>query len=605
MDTSFETDLPVLEPTEPIGEPGLAFDSLPDELLSHIVSLLNLETRTKLCQVCHRFHKILTSASSSLVSVAVLNLFQDVVWKNNVNHTAGSTKIKCTSLPSISILASVLQHISIVSSAKLWFRDAAFVEEILRIVSRDRILHMKCLDVYPYSTSVPLELIHEALPDLNAMTLRPHGEGFFWDGLGLPEFPAFTILDTLVLDSVNLGPDAVLPPSITQLEWSNRKVERFEDFLPKLAGLPNLQYLLLGHVDFARTDVLRDFFNVCAPLDSLNFLVFKFVKFPSESLTWLQLDFGDQPPLPVCKVLKIDLCYGDLNLTLKNFIAFSDQLKIVSLNYLYEDFTMPVFNEILPTLQNKKISVQFGLLQKNSGKLIRCPISELEMSCTLRPPILALKDVLWKLDMSFLEDAELLKLLLSCGAYWQLIEMKFVSCPAVDDEFLETAAKNCPRLRKVSISRCDKVTAAGINAFLVNWDARKSRCLNVMWRSKDHPAAYYLHLLKNTEVLTDKFRSRFITKTFPNDALGERIIVWDKKERHDDVGAILPAKTMVIQDYTDSDSHAILGFSVPVLSAVGTGSVNASDTAREGQTTVGNGTEEAVIGVLETELFDL
>ena len=58
----------------------------------------------------------------------------------------------------------------------------------------------------------------------------------------------------------------------------------------------------------------------------------------------------------------------------------------------------------------------------------------------LYPP-LCLRSVLWKIDMSFLDDSNLLMTLLSAGLYAHLNEMKFVQSPAVTDQFLLTVAK--------------------------------------------------------------------------------------------------------------------------------------------------------------------
>ncbi len=77
--------------------------------------------------------------------------------------------------------------------------DCVFAEVIQECGVR-----FKCLDVYPYGRTVPLNIIRKHLPKLSAMTMRPHGSEFFWTGLQLDEFPLFDHLDTLLLDSINL-----------------------------------------------------------------------------------------------------------------------------------------------------------------------------------------------------------------------------------------------------------------------------------------------------------------------------------------------------------------------------------------------------------------
>lgn len=66
-------------------------------------------------------------------------------------------------------------------------------------------MRLKCLDIYPYAKAAPLSLVQHYLPELTAMTMRPHATEFFWAGLDVPHFPDFKKLDTLLLDSINLG----------------------------------------------------------------------------------------------------------------------------------------------------------------------------------------------------------------------------------------------------------------------------------------------------------------------------------------------------------------------------------------------------------------
>jgi hypothetical protein len=66
-------------------------------------------------------------------------------------------------------------------------------------------IRLKCLDIYPYGSYVPTDLLPEYLPHLGAIILRPHGSEHFYDGLLLEKFieqVSLPMLDTLILDSV-------------------------------------------------------------------------------------------------------------------------------------------------------------------------------------------------------------------------------------------------------------------------------------------------------------------------------------------------------------------------------------------------------------------
>lgn len=69
----------------------------------------------------------------------------------------------------------------------------------------------------------------------------------FWEALFLP------------LKDDYSGPDATLPPSLTTLEWTNRRESRFVEFAPKLMTLHRLEYVLLGHVDLAEPAAMKMF----------------------------------------------------------------------------------------------------------------------------------------------------------------------------------------------------------------------------------------------------------------------------------------------------------------------------------------------------------
>lgn len=64
---------------------------------------------------------------------------------------------------------------------------------------------MKCVDVYPYAKVHVLPYLHQRVPHLSALNMRPHSNQFHASGLELPSFPDFSKLTTLILDNYGLG----------------------------------------------------------------------------------------------------------------------------------------------------------------------------------------------------------------------------------------------------------------------------------------------------------------------------------------------------------------------------------------------------------------
>lgn len=54
-----------------------------------------------------------------------------------------------------------------------------------------------------------------------------------------------------------IADEVELPETLTTLEWQNRNVAEFRRFMPKLARLRRLQFLLLAHADFVDEDFQR------------------------------------------------------------------------------------------------------------------------------------------------------------------------------------------------------------------------------------------------------------------------------------------------------------------------------------------------------------
>ncbi|VDM46418.1 unnamed protein product [Toxocara canis] len=181
--------------------------------------------------------------------------------------------MKCYHIDNADMLLTILQHCHSVSSVKIWFWSSSFAGEVLKMLKQMNI-KMRCLDLYPYRAEEALDEAFAAFPDLTGMTMRPHGQDYFWSGLDLTSFPRFGKMDTLMLDGFNIHPDVFLPESLTTLEWLNRS-GHFLVVMPKLKSLVNLEYLMLGHAEFSNSEEFDAFLTTISSenLPRLQYLV--------------------------------------------------------------------------------------------------------------------------------------------------------------------------------------------------------------------------------------------------------------------------------------------------------------------------------------------
>ncbi|VDN38187.1 unnamed protein product [Gongylonema pulchrum] len=118
--------------------------------------------------------------------VTVLNIFQNKIYKEKIscNKNIG---LKCYHIEEADYLLVALKHCRSISSVKIWFTDSHFAGE-----------------------EKALEQAFSSFPDLTGMTMRPHGQEFFWSGLDMYTFPKFTKMDTLMLDGFNISKFCVI-----------------------------------------------------------------------------------------------------------------------------------------------------------------------------------------------------------------------------------------------------------------------------------------------------------------------------------------------------------------------------------------------------------
>lgn len=550
-------------------------ENLPDELLILIFKYFDFKTRLTCSLVCKKWLIVLTSRGrAKLDDVAVLNIFEKSVWKESINIQAKS-RLNSVEISDVSQLNSVSDHVDICNSLKIWFRTAEFVDRTLRTLA-DRNMQMRCLDLYPYGNVLPMQIVKNYYPNLEALILRPHGPDYFWTGMPFSDFPDFPRMDSLVLDSVTLSGQVVsvrnklkqelstlflfkvqFPASLSQLEWSHRDDEAFSNFIDNLPLCVNLKYLLISHVHLEET-VLQRLFNCFSALPHLMFVVFKFVKFAS--VDYCTIETPTPPPL---KSIKFDLCYGDIEGIVNLFIRYSSvELQIIQINSIYEEDQINSLYKIIPALNKRNLWLQMGVLQRQATTTIRvAPIRERNANAAdhlqddvdaaagrseLYPP-LEFRDVLCKLDLSFVENDAFVSKLLSCGIYTKLLEARFIQCSALNDNGLSHLSKICVRLRKLYMNDCENVTSSGLEEFVKSWDGRKSKELNIVWRAELKFSDFCRELTKNYQQLNVKCYD----KSLPNDVKGQKITIWDNR------------KMLTIHDYSPNELHWIMGFVVP------------------------------------------
>uniref|UniRef100_A0A914V2R1 F-box domain-containing protein n=1 Tax=Plectus sambesii TaxID=2011161 RepID=A0A914V2R1_9BILA len=111
-------------------ETDCSIAEMPFEVLAEIFARLELKERCAASEVCRRWYAILTDGSAPLDDVVVINLFERGIWKGHVSDNAGS-RIRCLALKHAEGLSSVLRHVRVTNSVKIWFKHADFARNML------------------------------------------------------------------------------------------------------------------------------------------------------------------------------------------------------------------------------------------------------------------------------------------------------------------------------------------------------------------------------------------------------------------------------------------------------------------------------------------
>uniref|UniRef100_A0A0N5B672 F-box domain-containing protein n=1 Tax=Strongyloides papillosus TaxID=174720 RepID=A0A0N5B672_STREA len=567
MKKSISLDLSFIASSSTVQSTGKNhFNDIPNEVLQIIFNQLELKERCKVSMVCKRFYYFLTSGYFPLQNVVVLNIFEKDIWEKTVSKNAG-VKVQCVKINSLDLLKSVFMHCSQPSSVKLWYSKRNFAKTVYDCIKESKV-KLRCLDVYPYSSDLGLSYIYDYLPDLTGMTMRPHGPQFFWSGLDVETFPNFAKMETLLLDSFNVGVNTELPPNLHTFEWLNRGEGKFSEILPKIKKLSKLEYLMLGHAEILSNNEFIEFISSISSknLPLLQYIIFRFCKIGRSNDNGNRFDYPqsiqenpqnvennklDDLVIPEnlnlnsLKVLKLDLCYGNLKVIIDKFLSLTgSNLKVLSLNVISDDSSLDDIYEIARRLNDRDITLHLGLLQKDKRKKNQ-PTPEYKV-----PPI-AMNNVLSKFEASFVDDNALLNILINSHSYAKLTDIKFVQCPSVTNDILSHIANNCTKVKKMSIINCDDATEFGMLQFVKAFHIRKSQNLQIIWkrdRKYARPASFYLQLVSDHQDLLKGLKARFFSKKFCEENDGERIVIWNNEK-----------KMLNIQDYNEGDQHRVLG----------------------------------------------
>ncbi|CAJ0954228.1 unnamed protein product, partial [Mesorhabditis belari] len=542
------------------------FDWLPDEVVLRILESFGIRERANvLAKVCKRFHDLVTQVGEGMSDVYVLNVFEEHIWDNSVSRN-NSNKQTIIRLPDTDSLQHVFKYFKAMSAAKIWYESADFGERVIDNLS-DSHLKMSCVDVYPYAPVEVLDYLEEKIPQLEAITMRPHGPTL-WNGVPMTQMPQFQHLRTLIIDGFEIDSSIKFPPNVTTFDYSfrsnNGETPPWMLVMPKLAHMPLLEFISLSHVRINTVHDFVAFIQFLGPdfLPHLKFLVLKFCKFPSfgnkhwadgqternrhrrllarerqqeeeeeEIVPQVLTDDFIPPVLPDLEQytttrpfglqwLKIELCDGSLAELLSVFTSICHNLTMVLLSVIADLEYLRDINTVAPILEQRRIWTHLSFLTKAP---IDYPISRSPFRKILPSP--SLFGITTKLEASFADDPHFFKTYLLGGKWHRVHEVKLISCPAASNEFIEHISENAKFLRKLTVIRCRNVDEDGMGHFVENIQNRQ-RDLTITWKRdklRSRPSGFYLHMCTNREKLEGK-TMRFKTKTFP-EGDGEEVVV--------------------------------------------------------------------------------
>ncbi|KAJ1368186.1 hypothetical protein KIN20_029265 [Parelaphostrongylus tenuis] len=384
-------------------------------------------------------------------------------------------------------------HISCAYTVKLWFYTEAFAKNCIDLIAN--VLDVRCVDVYPYKNVHILPYLHYRLPHLAALNMRPHSNEFHSCGLQLPSFPDFSKLTTLILDNYSIDGDFQLPKTIRSLDYSKREQSHYQALLPKLAHLTNLEYFTLSHADMSN------------PVDFI-----AFVRVTLRMCKICPLNLQDGEIEMNLKLLKFDLCYGNILSSIRDFLGFNKVLNVLSLNVLSNRSSLDSVCNICSELERRRIALYLSILQNYPKSLAEQSPFE-----NLAPPT-SWFNVVTKFEASFINDVVLFETLILSGQLHVLRECKFVECDAVTSDLLTHLSMFAPMLRRLDALSCSMPEDMDVLLFVPSISTRIASQLQITWRQNDRHAKSlaecYLALKHERQDILKGKKARFTAKTF-------------------------------------------------------------------------------------------
>ncbi|KAF8385184.1 hypothetical protein PRIPAC_74326 [Pristionchus pacificus] len=554
-----DADRLAISPVPPTDEEGSPFQDCQADGLLRIFEYLTLKERIRLSQTCQRFYTLLTDKKHSFIrGLTVVNMFQRRIWDGSVRNNVISS-LTMIKISSIDHLVSLLKHVKKIDSLKIWYYDTDFVDEVLDAF--DDSIAVRNIDVYPYSNEIALTKVAEVFPRVQVITMRPHGNYNFFNGIQIASMPNFAHLSILSMDSFEPMPGFAFPSSIKSLDFAHRKLADMRNLFAALEQL-NLSYLSLSHLKFNVDTPVEEFVLMISRMKQLDNLVMKFCHFSETKDLYLRSDERkpsgknngkekDEKSLSKdltvsLRSLHFDLCYDVDWMAMFVFTECSRRtLKNLSVSLLYED--EPHFTSVLklsPLLHSRGATIAFSVMQKDTLRLDDIP----------PPPELPeeFRLIVTRFEASYLLKPNLLASMFgkSCK---NLQECKFVMTRGLTDSVLNLMSFNCPHLKKLSIISCSEATEEGLLPFATNIVHRRtSSPLKILYKNNGSLITVYGELSQNA---TSEHSIHYYTKTFTEaDSMGECLYFKDQSLN----------RTVIFKNYTPEDSNHLLGLVIDI-----------------------------------------
>uniref|UniRef100_A0A1I8ADD5 F-box domain-containing protein n=1 Tax=Steinernema glaseri TaxID=37863 RepID=A0A1I8ADD5_9BILA len=124
------------------------FGLLPDELLERIFGHCHLFDRIQLSHVCYRFHYLLTSGTSAISDLSLLNISERSVWTSKAINCTKS-RLSPIDLSDRFVMDTVLKHCRVIESVNVWYETLSFVEDVYYSLNKHRVKFRK-IAIYPH-----------------------------------------------------------------------------------------------------------------------------------------------------------------------------------------------------------------------------------------------------------------------------------------------------------------------------------------------------------------------------------------------------------------------------------------------------------------------